>query len=246
MAIDHRIFSRLFSILIILILALTLNAKQIQIATATVDIFGSQSLEPDSIESQVIRCIIPLCTGTNKDDIIIGSFLNETIFGLKGDDNIQGNDGDDIIYGGDGNDVIQGGGGFDKLFGGNGNDVIIGDAEINLVGPQIFDEILINNRTNELLLGNNATVSDSIGQLQNKNINGTDVFASQAADDLLNRPISLLDGGKGDDTLIGTSGNEFYIGGPGHDYFDCNEGIDTVLDFNPNEDTANVNCENLK
>src|SRR5262249_14973712 len=91
MAIDHRIFSRLFSILIILILALTLNAKQIQIATATVDIFGSQSLEPDSIESQVIRCIIPLCTGTNKDDIIIGSFLNETIFGLKGDDNIQGN-----------------------------------------------------------------------------------------------------------------------------------------------------------
>ena len=30
------------------------------------------------------------------------------------------------------------------------------------------------------------------------------------------------------------------------DYFDCNEGIDTVLDYNPREDTANVNCENLE
>lgn len=57
--------------------------------------------------------------------------------------------------------------------------------------------------------------------------------------------VQLLDGGKGDDFLLGSTSNDFFIGGPGHDYFDCNEGIDTILDFNVNEDTANNNCENL-
>jgi Ca2+-binding RTX toxin-like protein len=89
-------------------------------------------------------------------------------------------------------------------------------------------------------------MSVSTSQFQIKNVNGSDIFASLGPNDILNIPVSLLDGGKGDDTLIGTSGNEFYIGGPGHDYFDCNEGIDTVLDFNAKEDTANVNCEILK
>lgn len=32
----------------------------------------------------------------------------------------------------------------------------------------------------------------------------------------------------------------------GRDFFDCNEGVDRVLDFDPDEDTANVNCENLE
>lgn len=242
----HTPYPRVFYILVISAIITSFNVKQIQTAAATIDIFASQNLQSSSIENQIIRCIIPLCIGTNKDDIIIGSFLNETIFGFKGDDNIQGNDGDDIIYGGDGNDIIQGGGGFDKLFGGNGNDVLIADAEINLVGPQIFDEIIINNRTNNLLLGTNSNSSVSTGQFNIKNVNGSDVFESEGPNDIVNMPISLLDGGEGDDHLIGTSGNEFYKGGPGRDYFDCNEGIDTVLDFNTKEDTASVNCEVLQ
>jgi Ca2+-binding RTX toxin-like protein len=57
---------------------------------------------------------------------------------------------------------------------------------------------------------------------------------------------TFIYGGNGNDFLLGQNGNEFFIGGAGRDYFDCNEGIDTVLDYNPREDTVNVNCENLE
>jgi len=185
--------------------------------------FAADDLRIAAIQDEIIRCIFPLCTGTNEDDIIIGSFLNETISSLNGNDKIQGNNGNDAIFGGKGNDIIQGGGGFDRLFGEDGNDILVSDAEISLVGeilPQIFDEIEINSRIIELLLG----ISSSAPV-----INGT-----------------LLDGGNGDDNLIGQSGNENFVGGPGHDYFNCEEGTDTILDYNAKEDTADINCENLE
>lgn len=239
-------FSRVFSVLILISLIVPFNLRQIQTAAATVDIFAASNFQSSSIEDDIIRCIIPLCTGTEENDIIIGSFLNETIFGLKGDDKIQGNDGDDIVSGGDGSDVIEGGNGFDKLFGQDGNDVIISDAEFSLIGPQIFDQLLINNRFNDLLLGIGASSPVNSSQLSSNSSNPSDVFASEVPDDILSMRISLLDGGKGDDNLIGASGNEFFVGGPGHDYFNCNEGLDTILDFNPKEDTADGNCDILK
>ena len=57
---------------------------------------------------------------------------------------------------------------------------------------------------------------------------------------------NTLYGGKGDDHLYGGSDNDVLIGGPGHDYFDCNEGADTVVDYDPSEDTVNTNCEVLQ
>ena len=56
---------------------------------------------------------------------------------------------------------------------------------------------------------------------------------------------ALIFGGAGDDHLFGASDNDVLSGGPGKDFFDCNEGFDRVLDFNPDEDTANPNCEIL-
>ena len=214
-----------------------------------IDTFTTSDFQSSAIQEDLIRCIIPICTGTNEDDIIIGSFLNETIFGLNGDDKIQGNNGNDIVFGGKGNDIIQGGGGFDKLFGEDGNDVLISDAEISLVGlilPQIFDEVAINNRLNDLLLGIGASSPGNFSQLTTNIINSSDIFASQIPNDILGINGTLLDGGKGNDNLIGQSGNENFIGGPGHDYFNCNEGTDTILDYNAKQDTADINCENLE
>jgi Ca2+-binding RTX toxin-like protein len=254
---------RVFSILILLIsliaAALNLQNHTQIVAAATdsshTDIFGTSNFQSSAIEDDLIRCRLPLCTGTEESDIIIGSFLNEQIFALDEDDKIQGNNGNDTIFGGKGDDVIAGGNGFDKLFGEDGNDALIADAEISILGPQSFenlivDEVLIGSRFNDLLLGIGASrppINISSSQFSINNIaNPNDVFASQIPDDILSKKITLLDGGKGDDLLIGTSGNEFYIGGPGHDYFNCNEGIDVVLDFNPKEDTSDVNCDILE
>jgi Ca2+-binding RTX toxin-like protein len=244
------LFPRIFYVLSLISLFSLFNLTLPQKASAaSIDIFAAADFESSAIEDDIIRCILPLCTGTDQDDIIIGSFLNERIFGLRGDDNIQGNDGNDVVFGGDGNDIIQGGGGFDRLFGEDGNDVLISDAEISLVGlviPQLFDEMAINNRVNDLILGIGASAPSNISQIAINVINSSDIFASQISDDILGIKGTLLDGGKGDDNLIGQSGNENFIGGPGHDYFNCNEGIDTILDYNAKEDTADVNCENLE
>ena len=47
-----------------------------------------------------------------------------------------------------------------------------------------------------------------------------------------------LDGGAGDDSLYGGGGDDLLTGGHGRDvfYFNDHSGIDTVTDFNPNED----------
>jgi Ca2+-binding RTX toxin-like protein len=252
-----RVFS-IFSILLLISTVSTLNLKQpytvFAAASHASEIFGLTNLQASSIEDDIIRCILPLCTGTQESDIIIGSFLNEKIFGLDGDDKIQSNNGNDTVFGGDGDDIIQGGNGFDKLFGEDGNDVLVADAEISILGPQtianvIVDELLVDSRYNDLLLGIGASRPPNINSLSrlfsNSITNPNDVFATEIPANILNENITLLNGGKGDDTLIGTSGNEFYIGGPGHDYFNCNEGIDTVLDFNAKEDTSDFNCDNL-
>jgi len=243
-----------------------------QRAEAYFDISDLTQPHLSSTDENVVNCTTILCVGSNNDNIIIGSSLNEKILGLKGNDNIQGNDGNDIVFGGDGDDVISGGGSFDKLFGGDGDDVLIGDSTTSLLDSLVGDEVAAVNRYNEMLLGVNSAASSSSTSLAPEGINtnkseydkvkslttlseshldpnmiGGDIFALQAQiNDLLSSNIQLLVGGKGDDRLLGSSADEFFIGGAGHDYFDCNEGIDVVLDFNPKEDTVNVNCEILE
>lgn len=178
------------------------------------------------------------------DQIIIGSFLNEEISGLEGNDVIQGNNGDDLIYGGDGSDSIQGGGGIDNIFSQDGNDYIYADSTTSLSSALIGDEIAIVDRLDDLLLDfDNENSITKIG-ISIKGNSVCDVFALTSSNMLLFSE-SYLDGGEGDDHIYGGAGNDVLEGGPGKDFFDCNEGMDSVLDFNPDKDTANVNCENL-
>ena len=74
--------------------------------------------------------------GTNKSDVIQGSFKddringrngNDTIFGNGGNDRLNGDNGNDRLFGGNGNDRLDGGNGNDLLVGGNGNDRLNGD-----------------------------------------------------------------------------------------------------------------------
>lgn len=54
----------------------------------------------------------------------------------------------------------------------------------------------------------------------------------------------LLVGDEGNDELYAGPGDDVLIGGPGADYFDCGDGYDIVVDFNPERgDTHADNCE---
>ena len=74
--------------------------------------------------------------GTDNNDLILGSNINDRINPTKkgdaftancivagaGDDDIRGKDRDEIILGGPGNDDIRGGDGYDICYGGPGDD----------------------------------------------------------------------------------------------------------------------------
>jgi Ca2+-binding RTX toxin-like protein len=54
----------------------------------------------------------------------------------------------------------------------------------------------------------------------------------------------FLVGGPGNYELYGRAGYDVLIGGGGADYFDCGDGQDTIVDFDPAKgDTQAGNCE---
>ena len=241
----------LFNLVFIGVLTLS-DFNTINITSAASDVFKMTSAKFSVLLQNplnIVNCTGLICTGTNINDIIIGSVLSETISGLDGNDKIQGNNGNDMIFGGNGNDIISGGGGFDKLFGQDGDDILIADASASLRQQDIGSQIEAIKFFYNQLAGNDPlqeSADTQVGTSFNFSESRTDPFRVQENSDSMSADISLLNGGNGNDFLLGQNGNEFFVGGPGRDYFDCNEGIDTVLDYNPREDTANVNCENLE
>lgn len=77
--------------------------------------------ECDSIRSGlqlIIECDQEFCSGSNANELMLGTSLNQTIDGKNGDDCIVGGGGNDTLYGNNGNDVLVGGPGSDTLDGG--------------------------------------------------------------------------------------------------------------------------------
>jgi hypothetical protein len=85
-----------------------------------------------------------LIVGTNYEDFIQGSFLDDQIFGKKGNDLILSDLGIDRVYGGEGDDSIQGSSGNDQLLGQDGDDDIFGGFD---------DDLLVGGKGNDHLFG---------------------------------------------------------------------------------------------
>lgn len=69
--------------------------------------------------------------GGDGDDVIVGGFLGDRLYGDAGNDVILGgaqtSDGDDLLFGGEGRDTLFGHYGSDTLDGGGGEDLLISD-----------------------------------------------------------------------------------------------------------------------
>jgi hypothetical protein len=66
--------------------------------------------------------------GTDRNELIHGSFGSDQVSGGKGIDILFGGEGDDTISGGPGDDFLYAGAGDDRLSGGPGNDYLKGNA----------------------------------------------------------------------------------------------------------------------
>jgi len=166
--------------------------------------------------------------GDEGNDSLLGKGGNDTLFGGGGNDTLLGNVGTDQAFGeagndlmiwnpGEGSDLNEGGGGIDivEVNGGDAAEAFSADGVGNRVLFQRIDPgpFTIDIGTSEKLLVNAKGGNDSF-------FGGTGLGALTAV---------VVDGGTGDDSLIGTSGADTLIGGDGADFIDGNAGIDVGL-----------------
>lgn len=164
--------------------------------------------------------------GGGGDDLMTATQFDDILDGGDGDDSIDGGDGDDRLLGGVGDDSIEGNGGNDTLRGGQGSDTLA-----DRFGG---DDILFGNG------GNDWLETDGRGDTLLGHA-GNDTLSAYSLDGLQdNAPGAVLDGGTGNDALIGDL-NSTMTGGDGQDDFTVVTDFGTIAkpavitDFDPSE-----------
>jgi Ca2+-binding RTX toxin-like protein len=126
---------------------------------------------------------------------------------------VQGSAEGDVLHGGQGHDVLRGLGGNDKLFGGAGDDTLIGGAGADAL--EGGDGV------------NTASYAqDSDGVIVDLSLN-RGLGGHAEGDQLFN--IQHLQGGSGNDRLIGDAQNNLLQGGAGDDSLLGGQGADTLI-----------------
>ena len=112
---------------------------------------------------------------------------------------------------------------------GNG-DIVRGFEKNDVIQGSVGNDELYGDEGNDKILGSQG--SDKI-------YGGPDTDIIQAGEGA-----DLLVGGNGDDELYGGTGDDVSIGGKGVNFFDCGDGSDILVDFDPEKgDTQSGNCE---
>lgn len=185
--------------------------------------------------------------GGDDYDRLFGGDDNDFLDGGAGHDHLYGDDGLDELLGGAGDDNLIGGAGADVLSGGDGDDRIAGD-DVEYFDETIYwqsvasddagDDVLDGGNGGDLLIGGGGADSlvggmgpdrlfgDQAPQLGfswsptlEHDSDGVDTLNGGEGDDLLvgGGQSDELTGGTGNDSLIGASGSDFLDGGLGHD-----------------------------
>ncbi|MGZ8347094.1 MAG: calcium-binding protein, partial [Allosphingosinicella sp.] len=180
------------------------------------------------------------------NDTIIGGSGADQLFGQVGNDILLGKGGNDFLFGGAGDDVLTGGDADDQVFGESGNDKMIwnpGDdtdlfeggagndlAEVNGGnGAEVFTLTANGTRVRFDRL-DPAPFALDIGTTEKIVVNmngGNDSFS--ATGNLAALIGVTVDGGAGDDTILGSNGVDLLLGGEGNDFLDGQQGNDTAF-----------------
>ena len=183
--------------------------------------------------------------GGSGNDTLIGGSGADQLFGQAGNDILQGRGGADFLFGGSEKDLLIGGDGDDQVFGESGDDRLIwnpgDDTDLN-EGGSGFDAIEVNggNGDEQFTATANGTrvrfdritpapFALDIGTSERLVVRmngGNDSFA--ATGNLAALIQLTVDGGRGNDTLLGSNGADLLLGGDGHDFLDGQQGNDVV------------------
>ena len=198
--------------------------------TRTIAVFGLDG--NDTISLDEANGTLPRATlvGGSGDDTLTGGSANDLLIGQAGNDTLLGKGGTDQLFGGADNDKLTGGAGNDQAFGEAGDDLMIwnpGDATDLNEGGDGVDTAQVNG-------GNGAEVftattpdgtrvrfdrtspapfSVDIGTTENLELNANDGNDSFTATGNLAPLIAIsVDGGAGDDTILGGNGADRLAG----------------------------------
>ncbi len=180
------------------------------------------------------------------NDVLTGGSGADMLFGQSDNDTLIGKGGNDFLFGGAGNDTLTGGDGNDQMFGESGNDRMIwnpGDDSDLMEGGAGIDTAEVNGGNGAEVFtatANGARVrfdrldpapfALDIGTTENLvvNMNGGDDRFSATGN--LAALISVtVDGGAGNDTILGSNGADLLIGGAGDDFIDGQQGNDVAF-----------------
>jgi Ca2+-binding RTX toxin-like protein len=180
------------------------------------------------------------------NDTVTGGSGRDSLFGQDGHDALLGKGGTDLLFGGNGNDTLTGGDGDDQVFGEGGNDLLIwnpGDDTDLFEGGAGVDTTEVNGGNGDEVFAATANgtrvrfdrldpapFSLDLGTMEKLVVNmngGNDSFS--ATGNLAALIGVTVDGGSGNDTILGSNGVDLLIGGDGNDFIDGQQGNDVAL-----------------
>jgi Ca2+-binding RTX toxin-like protein len=147
---------------------------------------------------------------------------NDTLIGGKKNDILNGGRGNDKVFGGGGNDVVCGGVGNDKVFGDEGNDRVFGEEENDFLDGGEGNDKLNGQAGLDRLVGyvkKKGQITDGGRDLLDGSFEadvlvagGFDTLIGGAENDELSSRtttgVALMDGGIGNDTILGSEGSD--------------------------------------
>src|SRR4051812_11311616 len=214
--------------------------------TSSIRVFGQGGNDVLTLSEGNGALPASLLFGGAGNDVLTGGSGADQLFGQTGNDTLLGKGGVDLLFGGGDNDTLNGGDADDQAFGESGNDRMIwnagDDTDLNEGGDGI-DTVEVNggNGAEQFTATANGTRVrfDRVTPAPFAIDIGTSeklVLNAQAGDDSFSAGGNLaaliaitVDGGAGNDTLLGSNGADVLLGGDGNDLVDGNQGNDTAL-----------------
>ncbi|MBN1604604.1 MAG: hypothetical protein JW915_23550, partial [Chitinispirillaceae bacterium] len=202
------------------------------VSVAVVDIEADGVLNSIYVETNGSDDMIKLTTGSEDDDVRVGSLTGitqvEAYLG-EGDDFFDGSRTDSTlsVYGQSGNDTLRGGSAVDTLVGGDGSDTADYSGLYNNVGA------IVNLSAGRADDDGNGSVDTLTGF---ENVKGSDFDDTITGNNGNNIIIGLggndyIDALGGDDLIYGNAGDDTIIGGEGDDFIDGGAGSDSLNGF---------------
>ncbi|MDF2732529.1 MAG: cya 3 [Desertimonas sp.] len=214
--------------------------------TAQIRVFGLGG--NDTLDLDQTNGALPAASlfGGADNDTLAGGAGNDQLFGQAGNDTLLGGGGFDFLFGGTENDTLTGGDADDQVFGQAGDDRMIwnpgDDTDLN-EGGDASDTVEVNGGGGAEQFAatangtrvrfdriNPAPFAIDIGTSENLVLNANGGNDSFSATGNLAALIKItVDGGAGNDTILGSNGIDLLLGGADIDLVDGQQGNDVAF-----------------